>query len=880
MALQSPRSAPPRESHHDVSVSRRRRSVLSVAAGVLVLGLLGPAFAAQSADAATTSVSQAEPVYGAAFVGQQPTLPATVTVNSSSGSQQDIPVSWDFTGYTFAQAYRTLTVYGTTSDGLVVSAQVEVVPNSTEYFIDSGEHGSTPPYDSVKALVGSALQNGSADQQSSPGSWGYVNDGNAYVGQVNGTLSDMYDTGLYAYGSGSSSQPIIYNVPLKAGTHTLTAGFKEWWNGREMKVSVVAPSGATTVIAADVKISANGQNGPQTTLVSNQFTTDMDGVAQVRMDVVPGTYGAPVISWLGVASGNVSVDTTATTVAPPTASVAAGIYKTSQQVSLTNTTAGASIYYTTDGSTASRANGTKYTGPIPVSQSETISAISFLSGTSSSQAQFAYDIEPVPSSYTAPPIGKLWYDTSGTAIQGHGGNILKHGAWYYWVGENKTDNSTKFSGISLYKSKDLTNWNYVRDILTSSSAHDLANANVERPKLLFNAKTNTFVLWAHWETANSYSASHLLVATSKDVTAKFTFLRDFRPGVGQVTTPDADPTYTGTDQKWGYGSRDFTVFQDPATGDAYLVSTQDSNSMRVYKLTDDYTEVDWQASYPLFVNDRREAPALVKVGQYYVLFTSSQSGWYPNQAMYSYTKNIADPTGWSALQPVGNNTTFYSQPTNILPLTAKDGSTQYIYMGDRWNPSVLGASTYLWLPLQFSSTNGSSPSAAMKYTPGWSVDANAGTITVPTDTLVSQGKPVTGTQAAGGSNPLSAANDGNYFNLNTSGDDTNFYQPTGVPYTWQVDLQQQYSLSRADLSFRSYNGSETYSGYTIDGSNNGTTWTRLASELANKQVGFKSDALSGSYRYVRVSVTNVVNDHNGNEADWAAGLVEVQVYAK
>lgn len=877
MTLQSLPSVMPRRGRRP---GRRKQSVSSIAAGAVLVGLLGPVFVAPSAQAAGSAVSQAKAIYGATVVGQNPTLPSTVTVNESNGTQQDVPVTWDYSGYTFAQAYRTLAVYGTTPDGLVVSAHVEVVPSSSEYFIDSGEQASTPPFDSVKAVLGSALQNGLADEQAASGGWGYVNDGNSYVGRVSGSPSDKFDTGLYAYGSGSTSKPIIYNLPLKAGTHTVTAGFKEWWNGREMKLSAVSPSGVTTVLAPDVKISANGQNGPQTTFVTNQFTTDTDGVAQVRVDIVAGTYGAPVISWLGVASGDVAVDTSATTVAQPTASVAPGIYKTTQQVSLASATDGASIYYTTDGSTASRANGTRYTGPINVSDSETISAVSFLSGIASSQAQFAYDIEPVPSSYTAPPIGKLWYDTSGTPIQGHGGNILKHGAWYYWVGENKSDNTTKFAGISLYKSKDLTNWQYVSDILTASSAPELANANVERPKLLFNAKTGTFVLWAHWETAGNYSASHLLVATSTEVGGPFTFLRDFRPGVGEVTTPDADPTYTGTDQKWGYGSRDFTVFQDAATGDAYLVSTQDSNSMRVYKLTADYTDVDWQSSYPLLVNSRREAPALVKVGQYYVLFTSSQSGWYPNQAMYTYTKNIADPNGWSALKPVGNNTAFYSQPTNILPVTGKAGTTQYIYMGDRWNPGALGASTYVWLPLQFSGTDGATPSVSMDYTPGWSVDAKEGTVSVPTVTLVSQAKPVSGTQAANGSHPLTAANDGNYFNLNTSGDDTNFYQPSGVPYTWQVDLQHAYELSRLDLSFRSYNGSETYSGYVVEGSNDGVGWTRLASELANRQVGFKSDPLTGSYRFVRVTVANVVNDHNKNEADWAAGLVEAQVYAK
>jgi hypothetical protein len=234
-----------------------------------------------------------------------------------------------------------------------------------------------------------------------------------------------------------------------------------------------------------------------------------------------------------------------------------------------------------------------------------------------------------------------------------------------------------------------------------------------------------------------------MVATSASADGDYRFLKEFRPGAGHVTTADADPTYTGGDDKWGYGSRDFTIFQDPATSDAYLVSTQNATDMRVYKLTDDYTDVDWQDSYPLFTGSRREAPALVKVGDYYYVFTSSQSGWYPNQAMYSYTKDISDPAGWSPLKPVGNNTTFYSQPTNILPLTAKDGSTSYIYMGDRWNSKALGDSTYVWLPLDFTPADSpGGPGVSMAYQPAWSFDSTTGAITLSSDRLVSQGKPV------------------------------------------------------------------------------------------------------------------------------------------
>lgn len=166
----------------------------------------------------------------------------------------------------------------------------------------------------------------------------------------------------------------------------------------------------------------------------------------------------------------------------------------------------------------------------------------------------------------------------------------------------------------------------------------------------------------------------------------------------------------------------------------------------------------------------------------------------------------------------------------------------------------------------------------MGYEPSWSLDAVTGSLDLSTDRLVSRGRPVTATRSSA-AYPPGAANDGNAFNLNISGDSTNYYLPPGVPYTWTVDLERAYDLSRVDIAFRTYNGSEAYSGYTVEASDDGQSWTSLVAATANRTVGFTSDALTGNHRYVRLSVSKVVNDHNGNAAAWAAGLVEVQVYA-
>jgi N-acetylneuraminic acid mutarotase len=64
-----------------------------------------------------------------------------------------------------------------------------------------------------------------------------------------------------------------------------------------------------------------------------------------------------------------------TLTATPSFSPPAGTYSSAQTVTITDATAGAAIYYTTDGVTSPTTNSTLYTGPITVSTSETIQAI-------------------------------------------------------------------------------------------------------------------------------------------------------------------------------------------------------------------------------------------------------------------------------------------------------------------------------------------------------------------------------------------------------------------------------------------------------------------------------------------------------------------------
>ncbi len=81
----------------------------------------------------------------------------------------------------------------------------------------------------------------------------------------------------------------------------------------------------------------------------------------------------------------------ASTVAAPTFSPAGGTYTSAQNVTISTTTAGATIYYTTDGSTPS-SNSAVYSAPIAVSRYTVVKAIAVKDGVSSTVVTATYII--------------------------------------------------------------------------------------------------------------------------------------------------------------------------------------------------------------------------------------------------------------------------------------------------------------------------------------------------------------------------------------------------------------------------------------------------------------------------------------------------------
>jgi len=246
-------------------------------------------------------------------------------------------------------------------------------------------------------------------------------------------------------------------------------------------------------------------------------------------------------------------------------------------------------------------------------------------------------------------------DSSGNLVNAHGGGMIKVGSFYYWFGENRDGTNL----VSAYRSTDLKSWTLRAHVLRKNMGGELATANIERPKVLYNAATGTYVLWAHKENGVDYGEARVAVASASNVEGPYTYHGSYRP--------------------LGYDSRDMTVFND--NGTAYLISATRVNAdMNIYRLTPDFLDVE-SLVRTLWPGQYREAPALFKRGSTYFLITSGATGWNPNQAKYATASSISGT--WSGLSNFADSTTYSSQSTHVVPVQGSS-TTSYLYVGDRW----------------------------------------------------------------------------------------------------------------------------------------------------------------------------------------------------
>jgi len=333
--------------------------------------------------------------------------------------------------------------------------------------------------------------------------------------------------------------------------------------------------------------------------------------------------------------------------------------------------------------------------------------------------------------------GEIWNDDSGNPINAHGGGIIFHEGVYYWFGEHKVAGrlgNTAQVGVHVYVSRDLYNW---RDEGVALQVSDDPNSSIargcilERPKVLFNAKTGKFVMWFHLEPKGAgYTGALSGVAVAEAPAGPYKFIASFRPNAGvwpdnipvedrKLLEPEelerlkqlelrggSCPYYPKhllyrRDFQGGQMARDMTLFQDDDGYAYHIYSSEENGTLHLSLLSEDYLRP--AGRYIRILPGRfNEAPAMMKHQGTYYLFTSGCTGWTPNEA-----RLLAAPNIWGPWEELGNPSdgtpdqvasTFGSQSTFILQIPDKEA---FIFMADRWRPQNAIDGRYVWLPISF-----------------------------------------------------------------------------------------------------------------------------------------------------------------------------------
>jgi len=156
---------------------------------------------------------------------------------------------------------------------------------------------------------------------------------------------------------------------------------------------------------------------------------------------------------------------------------------------------------------------------------------------------------------------------------------------------------------------------------------------------------------------------------------------------------------------------------DDGTGYVFYATAVNLNTV-IARLTPDYLDIE--AKVQVFNNVRWEAYAVFKRNGLYYLIVSGTSGWDSNANQYTYTPSLSNSSAWSPARSIApdSSNTFDSQSNNVIPV----GEDQFIFTGDRWKPSQLGDSRYIWLPIEFNPDN----SIKISWHSEWWIDSTSG----------------------------------------------------------------------------------------------------------------------------------------------------------
>ena len=481
--------------------------------------------------------------------------------------------------------------------------------------------------------------------------------------------------------------------PVTSATFTISPAAAE--------APVISPSGGTFTAAQTVTLSDATEGA------TIYYTTD--GSAPTTLSPVYGgpftvsnseTINAIAVSPATTLSGVATVTFTINLPAPtPLISPAGGTYTSIQTVSITDAAAGATIYYTTDG-TAPTTSSAVYSGAISVAKSETIEAIAIAPGSSVSAAASAVFTLNLPAASTpviSPTGGTFTSVQSVTITDSTAGSTI----YYTTDGTTPTTSSAVYSGaISVSKSQSIKAIATATGFSTSAVATGSFTINLTASTPAFSPSSGTFT--AIQTVSLSDATAGTIIYYTTDGTTPTTASTKYVVPITVATSETIKAIATAS----GYlnstvGSATFTLNLPPAATPVISPAGGTFTTSQTVSITDStpsatiYYTVD--GTTPTTASPRYTAPLAVDASE--------------------TLKSIAIATGYSA-SPAATVVFTFNQSAAVIPVISPAGgtftSTQTVTISD----STTGATIYY-------TTDGTVPStSSTKYTAGIPVSSS------------------------------------------------------------------------------------------------------------------------------------------------------------
>ncbi len=384
-------------------------------------------------------------------------------------------------------------------------------------------------------------------------------------------------------------------------------------------------------------------DGTTPTVASTKYTGAFTLSADATVQAIASASGylqSPVAS----ATYSFSTQTAIPQILP-----AAGSYSTPQSVTITDTTTGAQIYYTTDGSTPTTSS-LLYTAAIPVSSNTTIKTIAVASGlTASNIVTAAYSIQTAGTTIN---FGSGFADVTGLTLNGSATNV---------------DDSRLQLTTGLTYQAGSAFWNTPVNIQSFTTDFSFQLSNAQADGFTFTLQNVAPTTVGGYGISLGYGPNPTTGTTggiAKSVALKFDFYNNSGEGTDSTgmylngampTIPAIDLTSSGI------------VL---ASGDTIAAHITYDGTNLILTLTDNVVNKTFTHTFPINI------PVTIGGNTAYVGFTGGSGGLSSSQKIESWTfsSSVASTTQPPSFSPASG---LYSTAQNVTLTDASTGATIY-----------------------------------------------------------------------------------------------------------------------------------------------------------------------------------------------------------